>query len=94
MRAAEGYMTESPDSARESLQALPSYSYRLPWLRARYCLLLSRALDLCDVNVQDDSLIRYSVDYYDHFGSPLNRFFSLYYLGCVHENRGDRQSAM
>ena len=87
-------MTDFPDSARESLLTLPPYSHNLPWLRARYGLLLSRALDLCDINVQDDSIIRYSVDYYDHFGTPVNKFYSLYYLGCVHENRGDRQSAM
>jgi len=90
----ETYVQEAPDSARLSLQDLPARSHWLPWQHARYCLLLSCALDRSGINVQDDSLARYAADYYDYFGSPVNRFLSQYYLGRVHENRGDRQSAM
>ena len=90
----ETYMQEEPDSARRALEALPRYSHRLPWQHARYCLLLSSALDRSGVDVQDDSLARYAADYYGIFGRSDKKFYSLYYLGRVHENRGDRQSAM
>lgn len=52
------------------------------------------ALDRCGVPVQSDSIIRPAVNYYRRFGGPVNRFLSCYYLGRVHENRGDKQSAM
>ena len=90
----ETYMQEAPDSARRVLEALPRHSHRLPWQHARYCLLLSSALDRSGVDVQDDSLARYAAQYYGYFGRPDKQFYSLYYLGRVHENRGDRQSAM
>lgn len=90
----EKYMQEAPDSARRALEALPLRSHRFPWQHARYCLLLSSALDRSGVDVQDDSLARYAADYYGFFGRPDKKFYSLYYLGRVHENRGDRQSAM
>ena len=94
MDEAEAHWQESPDSARTALLALPRRSHWLPWQHARYCLLLSGALDRCGIDVQDDSLARYAATFYDHFGSPVKRFLSQYYLGRVHENRGDRQSAM
>ena len=90
----ETYMQDAPDSALRALEALPRQSHRLPWQHARYCLLLSSALDRSGVDVQDDSLARYASDYYGYFGRPDKKFYSLYYLGRVHENRGDRQSAM
>ena len=90
----ETYLQEAPDSARQSLQNLPVQSLWLPWQRAKYSLLLSSALDRTGIYVQDDSLVRYAANYYNHFGSPIKRFYSQYYLGRVHENRGDRQSAM
>ena len=94
MNEVETYLKDAPDSARMALQSLPSRSVWLPWQRAKYCLLLSSALDRSGIDVQDDSLARYAADYYSHFGGPVNRFYSQYYLGRVHENRGDRQSAM
>lgn len=90
----ETYLQEAPDSARVALQALPLRTHYFPWQHARYCLLLSSALDRSGVLVENDSLARYAADFYDHFGSPVKRFYSQYYLGRVHENRGDRQSAM
>ena len=90
----ETYMQDAPDSARKALDALPRHSHRLPWQHARYCLLLSSALDRSGVDVQDDSLARYAADYYGYFGRADKKFYSLYYLGRVHENRGDRQGAM
>ena len=90
----ETYMQQAPDSARSALQALPLKSHYFPWQHARYSLLLSSALDRCGVMVQDDSLARYAADFYDHFGGSVKKFYSQYYLGRVHENRGDRQSAM
>ena len=90
----ETYIQESPDSARRSLEALPARSHSLPWQRARFALLLSRALDRCGVSVKDDSLVRYAAGYYAVFGGPVHKYQTLYYLARVHENRGDRESAM
>lgn len=90
----ETYMQQAPDSAQRALLSLPRRSHYLPWQHARYCLLMSSALDRIGINVQDDSLARYAAEYYDHFGGPVKRFYAQYYLGRVHENRGDRQSAM
>lgn len=94
MDEVETFLQASPDSARRVLESLPLQSHWLPWQHARYCLLLSSALDRCGIDVQDDSLAQYAARYYNRLGGPVRRFYSFYYLGRVHENRGDRQSAM
>lgn len=46
------------------------------------------------MNVSSDSLIRYSADYYDMYGTPLQRMQSYYYLGRTQENDGQYHAAL
>jgi hypothetical protein len=86
-------LTTSPEEALTTLmgiqtQSAPSRS------RARYALLMSLALDKNYIDVTDDSLARVAADYYARHGSKRERMLSLYSLGRVRSNAGDRIGAL
>ena len=90
---AEQQMISSPDSALTVIRSICKPLSLRSSARARYGLLYSQALDKCYIDITSDSLIRYSVDYYELHGTPEQRMKSLYYLGRVQENGKDYLSA-
>ena len=65
----------------------------MPSVRARYSLLYSKTLDKNDIDTASDSLIRYSTDYYDLYGTPAQRLEAYYYYGRTQENAKEYLSA-
>ncbi|MBQ1973998.1 MAG: tetratricopeptide repeat protein, partial [Paraprevotella sp.] len=68
------------------MRAIKRYAVLTPERRARYGLLYSVALDKNYIDVASDSLIRYSAEYYDREGTPIERLKAYYYLGRTQEN--------
>ena len=62
--------------------------------RAYRALLLSRAMDKCYIDTDDDSLARFAVDYYTHTHDVYNQMRSWYCLGRVQSNSHDAFHAM
>ena len=86
---AERQLLECPDSALATVRTINHAETLRPSLRARYGVIYSAALDKNRINITSDSLIRFSVDYYDIFGSPEQRMRAYYYLGRTQENAGE-----
>lgn len=82
----------SEEEPEQALQRLEELSPRLWWSaehRARRALLYSRTLDRNYIDLESDSLIRPAVEYYRLSGEPRYHMMAAYYLGRVHQNRGD-----
>lgn len=90
----EKLMIEAPDSALTLLQTLSLSEIHPKSLRAKYALLYSQALDKNYIDVDNDSLIRVAVDYFENHGTEQDKYLSLYYLGRVQYNAKDYQNAM
>ena len=86
---AERQIGECPDSALTTMRSIRRYAVLLPPVRARYGVLYSAALDKNYIDIASDSLIRYSADFYDLYGTPEQRMTAYYYLGRTQENAGD-----
>ena len=91
---AEAVMEDNPDSALAFLDTLDRNRLNTRESRARHALLYSQALDKNWIDLTTDSIIRPAVRYYSRHGSPDNRLKTLYYLGRIHDNAGDNESAM
>lgn len=86
---AERQLLECPDSALATVRTINHAEALRPSLRAHYGVIYSAALDKNRIDITSDSLIRFSVDYYDIFGSPEQRMRAYYYLGRTQENAGE-----
>ena len=85
---AERQVVEHPDSALSTMRSIRRYSILVPPIRARYGVLYSKVLDKNYIDIASDSLVRYSADYYDLYGTPEQKMESYYYLGRTQENAG------
>ena len=86
---AERQLLECPDSALATVRTINHAETLRPSLRARYGVIYSAALDKNRIDITSDSLIRFSVDYYDIFGSPEQRMRAYYYLGRTQKHAGE-----
>lgn len=93
------------DTAESCLQVCPDTSLallrstELPFLaprglKARHALLHTIALDKNYMDVTSDSIIAPAVKYYERRGTSDERFKTLYYLGRIRQNAGDKEAAM
>lgn len=90
----ESTISDNPLTAYQELSDIPSEKLLSPSLRARYALLMSLAMDKSYIDVDDDSLIRIAVDYYQDGENTPHKMLSLYSLGIVQRNAGKTQAAM
>lgn len=90
----EKLMVESPDKALTVLQGITFAHFHTKPLKAKYALLYSEALDKNYIDVDNDSLIRFAVDYYKNHGKDIDKAKAYYYYGIVHNNAGDIDEAM
>lgn len=86
---AERQLLECPDSALTTVRSINKSDILKPSHRAQYGVIYSAALDKNRINITSDSLIRFSVDYYDIFGSPEQRMRAYYYLGRTQKHAGE-----
>lgn len=86
--SAERQLAEHPDSALATMRSVRRYAVLEPQTRARYGVLYSAALDKNYIDIASDSLVRFSADYYDLYGTPEQRMRAYYYLGRTQENAG------
>ncbi len=82
------------DSAYQLLSPIHLDQVRGEESRARFALLYSQTLDKNCIDVEDDSLARVAVDYYEKNGSAERRATAYYYLGRVYENAGDTEECI
>lgn len=90
----ESTISDNPLTAYQELSDIPSEKLLSPSLRARYALLMSLAMDKSYIDVDDDSLIRIAVDYYQDGENTPHKMLSLYSLGIVQLNAGKTQAAI
>lgn len=90
----ESTISDNPLTAYQELSDIPSEKLLSPSLRARYALLMSLAMDKSYIDVDDDSLIRIAVDYYQDGKNTPHKMLSLYSLGIVQRNAGKTQAAI
>lgn len=80
-------MEEHPDSALHLLEELPAHRFRRSRLRADRGLLYTMALDKNYIDSDNDSLIRYTYDYYRrHKATDSVRHLVHYYYGRIRHN--------
>lgn len=87
-------MQDKPDSALAILSAIKKDEVSSHRIKAKYALLYSQALDKNWIDVDNDSLISYAVDYYKNHGNDIDKAKAYYYYGIVHNNAADIGGAM
>lgn len=92
---AKGYMRTQPDSALNIIERINPADITRRHTRAQYGLLYSQALDKNYIDVDNDSLIRFASDYYDHhICSDSVKFLVNYHYGRVYHNAKDYKTAI
>ncbi len=91
---AEAMIADMPDSALAILRQHKDYRLNTRSLKARHALLHTIALDKNYIDLTTDSIIAPAVKYYDHKGTSDDRFKTLFYLGRIRQNAGDKEAAM
>lgn len=92
---AEKLMSEHPDSAWHILESIDRKALDSRRIRARHALLSSQALDKNYIDVDNDSLIKITYDYYGSRNSSDSlKFLSEYYYGRICQNAGDFRQAI
>ena len=86
---AELLLREQPDSSLMILKAIRPEELKTQKIRADYALLVSLALDKNYIDIQSDSIIKPSVEYYSKRGCTRNRMLTWYSLGIVQKNAGE-----
>ncbi|MDD4968257.1 MAG: hypothetical protein PHT07_02390 [Paludibacter sp.] len=86
MKTAERIMDAHPDSALYILQHLKPEKYKANSDRALYGLLLSQALDKNDKIITPESLIDFSIDYYQKQNDYLHLAGSYYMKGHMYKH--------
>ena len=83
MKTAERIMDTHPDSALFILQHLNPEIYKSPSTRALYGLLLYQTLERNDRNIQPDSIIDFSIKYYQNQNDKVNLAGCYFYKGYM-----------
>lgn len=87
-------VNEEPQHARILLDSLPAASLREERLQARYAVLRAMAYDKSYATLDEDSTMRFAVDYYRRCGTPHERAVALYHLGRIHFVKHDYEQAL
>ncbi|MCM1301242.1 MAG: tetratricopeptide repeat protein [Bacteroides cellulosilyticus] len=91
---ADAYMSDAPDSAKYILESVDFNKISSRRKKARYALLLSQAYDKCYIDVDNDSLIRFAVDYFSAHGADVDKAKTYYYYAVVKNNASDFETAI
>src|ERR1035437_5750533 len=96
LKSAEKLLETSPDSALHVLQNLPPLKYKSESDRALYGLLLFEALEKTNKKMQPDSLIDFSISYYQSQNDKLHLARCYFYKGhkLLHAQRYDEATAL
>ena len=86
---AEQMLEQHPDSSYTILSSIYLDNIQGMQNKARFALLYSKVLDKNYIDVKDDSLARFAVDYYAEEGTYLEKATAYYYLARVYENAED-----
>lgn len=92
--AVDSCIESHPDSALILLESIKLPSLASHEIQARHALLYTITLDKNYIDLTSDSIIAPAVRYYTRRGSVDNRFKTLYYLGRIRQNVGDKESAL
>ena len=90
----EDSLSTDPADAYEKLTSISTKQLRSKSTQARYALLMSLAMDKNYIDTDCDSLIRVAVHYYDRYGGRKERMLSMYMLGRVQRNAGNKAGAI
>ena len=88
LQTAEQFIETAPDSALQILSKLNSKTIRGSYNRALYALLMSKALDKNEINIENDSLINIATDYFDN-SDPVYAGYACFYHARIDRNRGN-----
>lgn len=91
---AEAMIADMPDSALAILRQHKDYRLNTRSLKARHALLHTMALDKNYIDLTTDSIIAPAVKYYERKGTSDDRFKTLFYLGRIRQNAGDKEASM
>lgn len=91
---ADSLLSSRPDSALRLLEAIPAASIRTQADRARYALLLTQAQDENHIFLQNDSLIRMAVRYYEKQGDARSQAQAYCLWGSLCINQGQPAQAI
>ena len=91
---AETLMEERPDSSLFILEGIDMSGLGGDRIKARYALLKSMALDKNYIDTTTFDVLQPAVDYYLKHGNADERLRTLYYMGRIHRNGGNDDSAM
>ncbi|MBB3188346.1 hypothetical protein [Microbacter margulisiae] len=87
---ADSLMDAYPESALITLRHIRNLRQLSSSDHAWYALLMSQALDKCNIEVQSDSLIRIATHYY-RVNDPVRAGYAWFYMARVDENRGNSE---
>lgn len=90
----EESLSTAPSAAYESLTSIPPKQLGNKSTRARYALLMSLAMDKNYIDTDNDSLIRVAVQYFERHGGRKEKMLSMYMLGRVQRNAGNKAGAI
>lgn len=94
IKDAEAFLQDRPDSACTILSSINRHEIRGRKHKAKYALLYSQALDKNRIDINNDSLIRIAVDYYQNHGQNIDKAKAFYYYGIVYYNASNIDEAM
>lgn len=94
MDTADAVMWTKPDSALAALESIDTLSLKTEVQRARYSLLYTMALSRNWIDTTDLRVIQPAAKYYERHGSKDDKMRMYYYLGTVHFNAGNLESAI
>jgi tetratricopeptide (TPR) repeat protein len=86
IKTAERIMETTPDSALRILQRVQSTKYLSSSDRALYGVLLFQALDKNTKPLQPDSVLNYSLDYYQHSNDKQHLAICFFYKARIYKN--------
>lgn len=89
----EEMIVEYPDSALTILENVDCSGFS-KYEKARYALLMSMALDKNYIDTTDFKVLQPAIDYFIDNGSADEKLRTLYYEGCIYQNKGDVENAM
>ncbi|MCI1247230.1 MAG: hypothetical protein LKG14_07620 [Prevotella sp.] len=85
---------EQQDSAQDLVRRIPPTSIHNDEVKAYYNLLLTRLLYRENQQIKNDSLIDFSINYYQKTGNSAKLAECYYYKGGIYEDRGETEAAI
>lgn len=85
---------EQQDSAQDLMRRIPPTSIHNDEVKAYYNLLLTRLLYRENQQIKNDSLIDFSINYYQKTGNSAKLAECYYYKGGIYEDRGETKAAI